>query len=133
MNEIEQAIEALTEASEIFQAQADDIDPSLMDSAQRCADAIKALQSMQGQAVGTVYVGEQDAYRHGRNFYWLTNPINIPDGTQLYTHPQSPAVPEKMAEYHGYVAPEDGAAGQYYVDGWNDCRDAMLTASGKGE
>jgi hypothetical protein len=107
--------------------------------------AITALQSMQGQAVGTVYVGEQDAYSHGRNFYWLTNPINIPDGTQLYTHPQSPAVVEGytavktetlqwlLGESDDFICPEDqyfrGKPAPYF---WRkQLRAAMLTASGK--
>lgn len=31
------------------------------------------------------------------------------------------SLPEKIKEYSGYVPPEDGAAGSYYVEGWNDC------------
>ena len=40
----EWAIDVLTEAKEIFEAQADDIDPSLMDVAHRCFCAINGLQ-----------------------------------------------------------------------------------------
>jgi hypothetical protein len=42
--------------------------------------------------------------------------------------PAQPKVPDKMTEFNRYVAPEDGAAGQYYVDGWNDCREEILSA-----
>jgi hypothetical protein len=34
-------------------------------------------------------------------------------------------VPSKIDKYHSYVPPEDGSAGQYYVDGWNDCVDEI--------
>ena len=41
----------------------------------------------------------------------------------------APRVPEAMTEYKGYVPPEDGSAAEYYIDGWNDCRDEMLTTT----
>jgi hypothetical protein len=44
MTAIHWAINVLTEAKEIFEAQADDIDPSLIDVAHRCFCAIKGLQ-----------------------------------------------------------------------------------------
>jgi hypothetical protein len=34
-------------------------------------------------------------------------------------------VPSKITSYHSYVPPEDGSAGDYYVEGWNDCIDAV--------
>jgi hypothetical protein len=97
MQAIERAIEALTEASEIFQAQADDIDPSLMDSAQRCADAITALQSMQGQAEPVAYLDEDGRVVRvsvdGSGDGGFVSPNRaIPDYWRpLYTHPQCPA------------------------------------------
>ena len=39
-----------------------------------------------------------------------------------------PAVPDKATGYPGYVPPEHGEAGAYYVEGWNDCREEMLNA-----
>jgi hypothetical protein len=44
MAAIEWAVNVLTEAKELFEAQADDIDQSLMDVAHRCFCAIKGLQ-----------------------------------------------------------------------------------------
>ena len=41
---------------------------------------------------------------------------------------QSQSVPEKISKYPGHVPPEDGEAGSYYVEGWNDCVDEMLAA-----
>ena len=42
-----------------------------------------------------------------------------------------PAVPDKIAGYPGYLPPEHGEAGAYYVEGWNDCREEMLNAAPK--
>ena len=41
----------------------------------------------------------------------------------------APRAPDEMTEYKGYVPPEDGSAAEYYIDGWNDCRDEMLTTA----
>lgn len=40
----------------------------------------------------------------------------------------SDLVPDALSAYHGYVPPEDGEAGSYYVDGWNDCREQVADA-----
>jgi hypothetical protein len=89
---INRAIEALTEAAEIFEAQAPDIDPSLMESAAECREAIAALQHAgQGEAVATV--GENQALE------WLPPYRRPPVGTNLYTTPQPAA--ETIPECHG--------------------------------
>jgi regulator of replication initiation timing len=154
MNAIEQAIEALIEASEIFQAQADDIDPSLMDSARRCADAITALQSMQGEAVKELdkvsnrnyelrmenaelkskLSGDPEAVRYDYDGYgykyldsgsgsdWQTR---YKDAEPLYTHPPAqPKVPDEADPLPGNHSSWDAG----YNEGWNSCRQAMLSA-----
>ena len=42
----------------------------------------------------------------------------------------STSVPEKITRYPGgYIPPEHGEAGAYYVEGWNDCVGEMLAAA----
>lgn len=59
---IQQAIESLTEAAEIFESQADDIDPSLMAAAGRCRLAIQSLQA--ANQLGDFDQRAQRAYTH---------------------------------------------------------------------
>ena len=138
MTPIEQAIDALNKCDIEFSSDG----YSESSNKRKCViDAITALQSMQGEAVGTVYVSDQDPYKHGRNFYWLTNPRNIPDGTQLYTQPQSPAgyvlVPFEptdammdagsgfaQVEFGGFMSDHAAIVGEIYS--------AMLSASQGG-
>lgn len=101
MTPIEQAIEALTEASEIFQAQADDICPSLIGSAQRCTDAITALQSTQEGAVAWVRMVKGSEIDWDENCIFPDKETALEDLAEmddcdqyeiapLYTQPQSP-------------------------------------------
>lgn len=39
-----------------------------------------------------------------------------------------PVLPQPMKEYDGYVPAEDGEAGDYYVNGWNDCLEEVRKA-----
>ena len=67
-------------------------------------------------------------WRRGVEGYEMPGPVDIGEAIDFACAALSaPRVPEAMTEYKGYVPPEDGSAAEYYIDGWNDCRDEMLT------
>lgn len=51
----------------------------------------------------------------------------LPAGTELFTAPPAPAVPNELPNHAG---PRAFGRPQAYIDGWNACRAAMLNGSG---
>ena len=111
MTPIEQAIDALNKCDIEFSSDG----YSESSNKRKCViDAITALQSMQGEAVGEAYrtlTGDILA-----RFYDLPPPI----GTKLYTQPQSPAVMETCkwaGDLYGTWHTDCGNAHQFMNDG----------------
>jgi hypothetical protein len=99
MNAIEQAIEALNEQDIMLRDQAySDLDPRR----KKVIDAITALQSLQGEAEPVAYLDEDGRVVRvsvdGSGDGGFVSPNRaIPDYWRpLYTHPQSPAVPDEL-------------------------------------
>lgn len=56
---------------------------------------------------------------------WQHGGKDLPHGTELFTAPPAPAVPEEMTIEQSY----ENVQTWHYANGWNACRAAMLAAA----
>ncbi|WP_195903996.1 hypothetical protein [Serratia marcescens] len=59
---------------------------------------------------------------------WQHGGKDLPHGTELFTAPPAPAVPEEMTIEQSY----ENVQTWHYANGWNACRAAMLAAAPEG-